>query len=209
MALTPGAEHHLCCSGESPGLGLTPAVTGWGTAGSLPRCHQPVLCSWEKSSPERSTLGLVESSPKPGLAGRTCPPPQGGASRAPSSHSLSGRLPGEALVGLAPQPSLSSPRTPPVSALSGERLPSKRPAGGLLRPHCAQWHVALHVAGKCISRESSPNQTSSAEHPQPQVLDVSPEMLLQGRGIIPGQEWRVTNTQAGARRAPHGTPALA
>lgn len=107
-----------------------------------------------------------------------------------------------------PSPHRPAPGRLGVSAVR-KQLPSKRPAEGVLHPGCAQWHVALHIAGKCISRESSPTQTSFTEHPQPQVLDVSTEMLLQGRGIIPGQEWRVTDTQAGARSAPHGTPALA
>lgn len=207
--LTPGAKHHLCCSNENPGLRLTPAMVGLGTAGSLPECHQPVLCSWEKMSVERPTLGLVETSPKPGLAGRMCPPPpeQGFQNpKAPRAFLVTGQE--GHLWAWHPSPHRPAPGRLGVSAVR-KQLPSKRPAEGVLHPGCAQWHVALHIAGKCISRESSPTQTSFTEHPQPQVLDVSTEMLLQGRGIIPGQEWRVTDTQAGARSAPHGTPALA
>lgn len=110
--LTPGAKHHLCCSNENPGLRLTPAMVGLGTAGSLPECHQPVLCSWEKMSVERPTLGLVESSPKPGLAGRMCPPPRAGLPEPQGPKGLSGHRPGGALVGLASQPSPSSPWAP-------------------------------------------------------------------------------------------------
>lgn len=89
-------------------------------------------------------------------------------------------------MGLASQSSLPSLWAPQCQ-LSGKQLPSGRPAEALVSPRHVLWRVALPIAGKCVSRESGPTQTSITGHPQPKVLDVSTEVLFQGR-------WRVTDT---------------
>lgn len=108
-------------------------------------------------------------------------PTLGRAPRIPRSHSLSGHLPGGVVRG-------------PASILGPSASVLWEVCCGSVRRCQAQHGLSLCASGK----ETSP-APSWAGHPSPQCWTCP----LRGscRAITPGQEWRVTGTQAGARRA--------